>query len=95
VAAEKAAIEQLKNELIEKYGEPMEGGGYTIPVFKPIEDGEGKKRVLNERYVQYEKEFGELLQTEKEIEYKPVKLSALERLETGENYATFYKLVEE
>ena len=29
------------------------------------------------------------MQTDKEIEYKPVKLSALERLETEENYATF------
>lgn len=106
VAAEKAAVEELKNDLIKKHGKEDDKGGVSIPMVIDeldadgnaimITDADGKevpKKVFNPEFQQFEKEFNELLQTEKELEYKPIPLSDLSKLETEENYATLYKLV--
>lgn len=106
VAAEKAAVEELKNDLIKKHGKEDENGGVSIPMVIDeldangnaimITDDNGKevaKKIINPEFQQFEKEFNELLQTEKELEYKPIPLSDLSKLETEENYATLYKLV--
>jgi hypothetical protein len=63
---------------------------YTTP------DAEGKsspKKVLNPDFQQFEKEFNELLQTDKELEYSTIKLADFANVETSENYSTFFKLV--
>lgn len=106
VASEKAAVEELKNDLIKKYGKEDEKGGVSIPMVideldadgNPVKDtdAEGKevtKKVFNPDFQQFEKEFNELLQTEKELEYKPILLADLAKLETEENYVTLFKLV--
>jgi len=106
VAAEKAAIEELKNDLIKKYGKEDEKGGISIPMViddldangNPIKDTDAEeneviRKKLNPDFQQFEKEFNELLQTEKELEYKPILLSDLEKVETEENYVTLFKLV--
>lgn len=105
VAAEKAAIEELKNDLIRKYGKPDANGGVSIPVMIDlVEDGktvmttqedgtEIPKKVLNPDYQAFDKEFGELMQTEKELEYKPFDLSDFAGVQTAENYVTFFKLI--
>lgn len=91
VAAEKASVEELKNDLIKKYGKSGEDGTVAVPIY--IDNEEDGKKVLNPDYLAFEKEFGELLNTEREIEYKPIKLSDIEKLETSENYATLFRLV--
>jgi uncharacterized protein (UPF0216 family) len=106
VAAEKAAVEELKNDLIKKYGKEDEKGGISIPMViddldangNPIKDTDAEeneviRKKLNPDFQQFEKEFNELLQTEKELEYKPILLSDLEKVETEENYVTLFKLV--
>jgi hypothetical protein len=106
VAAEKTAIEELKNDLIKKYGKEDDNGKIFIPMLVDDLDGNGNpikdtdaeeneviRKKLNPDYQQFEKEFNELLQTEKELEYKPVLLSDLEKVETEENYVTLFKLV--
>jgi len=106
VAAEKAAVEELKNDLIKKYGKEDERGGVSIPMViddldadgNPIKDTDAEeneviRKKLNPDFQQFEKEFNELLQTEKELEYKPILLSDLEKVETEENYVTLFKLV--
>lgn len=106
VAAEKASVEELKNDLIKKFGKEDDKGGVSIPMLideldadgNPImvTDSEGKevtKKTFNPDFQQFEKEFNELLQTEKELEYKPILLSDLAKLETEENYVTLFKLV--
>jgi hypothetical protein len=107
VAAEKTSVEEIKNDLIKKYGKADDKGGISIPVYidKLDADGNPEKdldkegnwfniQVINPDYQLFEKEFQDLLQTEKEFEYKPVKLSELEKVETADNYVTFFKLVE-
>lgn len=106
VAAEKASVEELKNDLIKKFGKEDDKGGVSIPMVideldadgNPVmtTDADGKevvKKTFNPDFQQFEKEFNELLQTEKELEYKPILLSDLAKLETEENYVTLFKLV--
>jgi hypothetical protein len=106
VAAEKAAIEELKNDLIKKYGKEDEKGGISIPMVIEELDSEGQpmkdvdkdgnwftKKVINPDFQLFEKEFNDLLQTEKELEYKAFTLEDFEKVETSENYGTFFKLI--
>ena len=106
VAAEKAAVEELKNDLIKKYGTEDENGNVSIPMVideldadgNPIKDKDSEgnevtRKKLNPEFQQFEKEFNDLLQTEKELEYKAINLSDFEKVETSENYCTFFKLV--
>lgn len=106
VAAEKAAVEELKNDLIKKYGKEDEKGGISIPMVIEELDSEGQpmkdvdkdgnwftKKVINPDFQLFEKEFNDLLQTEKELEYKAFTLEDFEKVETSENYTTFFKLI--
>lgn len=106
VAAEKAAIEELKNDLIKKYGKEDDKGGISIPmVIEELdEDGQPKKdldkdgnwftkKIMNPDFQLFEAEFNNLLQTEKDLEYKAFTLDDFEKVETTENYGTFFKLI--
>jgi len=106
VAAEKASVEELKNDLIKKYGKEDDKGGISIPMVIEELDSEGQpmkdvdkdgnwftKKVINPDYQSFEKEFNDLLQTEKDLEYKAFTLDDFEKVETSENYGTFFKLI--
>ena len=106
VAAEKASVEELKNDLIKKYGKEDDKGGISIPMVIEEIDSEGEpkkdvdkdgnwftKKVINPDFQLFEKEFNDLLQTEKELEYKAFTLEDFEKVETSENYGTFFKLI--
>jgi len=106
VAAEKASVEELKNDLIKKFGKEDDKGGVSIPMVIDELDSDGNvvmttdsdgkevaKKVFNPDFQEFEKEFNELLQTEKDLEYKPILLADLAKLETEENYVTLFKLV--
>ena len=106
VAAEKASVEELKNDLIKKYGKEDDKGGISIPMVIEELDSEGQpmkdvdkdgnwftKKVINPDYQSFEKEFNDLLQTEKELDYKAFTLEDFEKVETSENYGTFFKLI--
>ena len=106
VAAEKAAVEELKNDLIKKYGKEDDKGGISIPMVIDELDSEGQpvkdldkdgnwftKKVINPEFQSFELEFNNLLQTEKDLEYKAFTLEDFEKVETSENYGTFFKLI--
>jgi hypothetical protein len=106
VAAEKAAVEELKNDLIKKYGKEDDKGGISIPMVIDELDEEGQpkkdldkdgnwftKKVINPEFQSFELEFNNLLQTEKDLEYKAFTLEDFEKVETSENYSTFFKLI--
>lgn len=96
VAAEKATVETLKEELIKKHGEADETGSISIPMYIDIvkdEEGNIVDGKNNPSFIEFQKEFNELLQEEKELEYKTVKLSELENIESDGNYPVFFKLV--
>jgi hypothetical protein len=106
VAAEKAAVEELKNDLIKKYGKEDDKGGISIPMVIDELDSDGQpvkdldkdgnwftKKVINPEFQSFELEFNNLLQTEKDLEYKAFTLEDFEKVETSENYGTFFKLI--
>ena len=96
VAAEKATVETLKEELIKKHGETDETGNISIPMYVNIVRDEDDKMVSaenNPKFIEFQNEFNTLLQEEKELEYKPVNLNELENIESDGNYPTFFKLV--
>lgn len=90
VASEKKTVDDLRNELIKKYGTEEEGGNYSIPAFL---DKEGKER--NPSFDEFNKELEELLKTEKELEHAVFTIDMFESLETEENYGIFFKLISE
>jgi uncharacterized protein (UPF0216 family) len=96
VAAEKATVESLKEDLIKKHGEADETGNISIPMYINIvkdEEGNIVSGENNPKFIEFQNEFNTLLQEEKELEYKAVKLSALDSIESDSNYPTFFKLV--
>ena len=97
VAAEKQAVEALKEDLIKKHGETDENGAVSIPMYINIvtnEEGEIVSREVNPKFVDFQNDFNALLQEDKELEYKPFKLDEFENVESDGVYTTFFKLVE-
>lgn len=96
VAAEKATVESLKEELIKKHGETDETGNISIPMYIDIvkdEEGNIVDGKNNPKFIEFQTEFNALLQEEKELEYKPVSINELENIESEGNYPVFFKLV--
>jgi len=96
VAAEKTTVETLKEELIKKHGEADETGNVSIPMYIDIvkdEDGKIVDGKNNPKFIEFQTEFNELLQEEKELKYKTIKLNEFENIESDSNYPTFFKLV--
>lgn len=106
VSTEKESVEKLKEELIKKHGTEDNNGGVAIPMTIEevdadgnavmVTDADGKetvKRTLNPQYVEFEKEFNELLNQERDLDYKSFNLVDFENVETSQNYTTFFKLV--
>ena len=96
VAAEKAGVESLKEDLIKKHGEADEQGNVGISMYVDVvKDEEGKivSGNPNPKFIEFQNEFNSLLQEEKELEYKPIDLNELENIESEGNYPTIFKLV--
>lgn len=77
----KTIIESLRDELIKTYGTSNKDGSITIPYYLDTE-----KEIINPKFEQFQQEFNTLLTEEREIQYKPIPLSVLEKIETEEAY---------
>lgn len=96
VKAEKAACEEIKNELIKKYGEVDEQGNTMIQAFiNVVKDDQGKvvSAENNPKFIEFQNEWNPLLNEEKEIEHKAFSLSDFEDVESEVNYQTIFKLI--
>ena len=94
--AERTKIESLRDELILKYGEEDEKGGIMVKMYNETKDDEGKvlSRVINPQYVEFDKEYGILLDQEKEIEYPKITLDDLKEAgKTSDNYIVLFTLI--
>ena len=88
-SSEKFIIDQLKEDLITKYGTKDKDNIFEIEVWT-----DETKTEFNLSYIQYQQEFSALLQEEKEIEYHEFKLDDFKNIETSDNYTIFYKLIQ-
>jgi hypothetical protein len=97
VAVEKDYVESLKQELIKKYGEADEQGSVFIPMYINIvkdEEGNIVSRDTNPKFMEFQSNFNDLLNEEKEVEYKGFKLEEFEDVEAKGAYSTLFKLIE-
>lgn len=85
----KKSCEELRNEIIKKYGEEKDGS-YSIPFTIKDEDG---NEVRNPQSIEFEKEYGDLLNEDREIEYKQLSIEDFSKVETEENYVILFSLL--
>lgn len=83
----KEQVEKLRIELIEKFGEKTEDGSTNVPYL--IDE------VINPKFLEFQKEYNELLQEDFEFEHPEFFLTDFENLETESNYQMFFKLIED
>jgi hypothetical protein len=88
-SSEKLIINQLKEDLIAKYGTKDKDNIFEISVWT-----DETKTDFNPLYVQFQEEFNALLKEVIEIEYHEFKLDNFKNIETSDNYTIFYKLIQ-
>jgi hypothetical protein len=99
LTSEKESINKLRDELIMKYGSTDESGGYQLSPSIKVEDGvdeEGNpkfKAEPNQDFFEFQREYNDLLNQERELEYKPFNISDFAHVETEGNYQTFFQLI--
>jgi hypothetical protein len=86
----KTIIDSLRDILINTYGVTNNDGNIIIPYYLDTE-----KEIINPKFEQFQQEYQALLREEKELQYKPIPFSVLEKIETEESYTfTLQHLIE-
>ncbi len=86
---EKAILDGLREELIKEHGEEKDGQ-VSIP---PFEDK--KQTKINPKFIEFQSKYTQLLDEDKTVDYTPLAISELEKIESNENYSILFKLIEE
>ena len=86
---EKAILDGLREDLIKEYGEEKDGQ-VSIP---PFEDK--KQTKINPKFIEFQSKYTQLLDEDKTVDYTPLAISELEKIESNENYSILFKLIEE
>lgn len=87
LTAKKKTIEVLRDELIKKFGEEKDGS-IGIETFLDEE-----KTKVNPKFVEFQDEWAKLLSEEEEVEYNPISVADLEKIDSENNYNLVFKLV--
>ena len=71
---ERRKVDSLRDDLIKKYGQDDGKGGLMVKMFIEEKDNDGNiiSRTINPKYVEFDKEYSELLSTEIDIEYPEI-----------------------
>ena len=96
LSKERKKIETLRDELIQKYGEVDDNGGVIVKMYDEEKDDDGNvlTAVLNPKYLEFDKEYGTLLNQEKEIEHPEITKDDLrEAGKTNDQYKVLFKLI--
>ena len=91
---ERETVEELRNELITKYGDPQEDG--SIQISPTVEEKKGKKTetVRNPKYTEFIEEYGKLLNKEIELEHPEITKTDLKDAgKTKDQYNILFRLV--
>jgi hypothetical protein len=89
LTAKKKTIEVLRDEIIKKFGEEKDGS-IGIETFLDEE-----KTKVNPKFIEFQDEWAKLLSEEEEIEYNPLTVADLEKIDSEGNYNLVFKLVKE
>ena len=77
----KTTIDSLRDTLIKTYGVTNNDGNTILPYYLDTEN-----QLINPKFDQFQQEYQALLREEKELQYKPIPFSVLEKIETEESY---------
>jgi hypothetical protein len=86
---EKSILDGLRDELIKEYGSE-ENGQISIQMFQ-----DKKQTKINPKFVEFQSKYTELLDEGKVIDYTPLTISDLDKIESNENYSILFKLIQE
>lgn len=91
---EKKKIDGLRDELIKKYGE-VYGENLAVKMYLEETDEEGNiNKQINPKYIEFDNEYNQLLNQEKEIEFPEVTLKDLKDAgKTKDVYKVLFKLI--
>jgi hypothetical protein len=93
---ERSKVETLRDELIKKYGEDDGNGGILVKMYNEVKDDEGNVtgKVVNPQYLEFDKEYGVLLNQEIEIEYPEITKEDLKDAgKTKDKYQVLFRLI--
>lgn len=90
LAAEKKVIDDLREELIKKYGEEHEGGGYSVPMWADEE-----QTIEHPDFTEFRNQYDALLVEEKEFEYTPLSIADIEDIKSDSRYDLVFRLIKE
>ena len=93
---ERKKIETLRDDIIKKYGEDDGNGGVLVRMFDEEKDEAGNvvKRTMNPKYVEFDKEYGELLNKDIDIEHPEITKEDLKGAgKTKDDYKALFKLI--
>ena len=88
-SADKKILEELRDELIKKYGEETDNGG--IIVTQHLDEA---KTIINPKFVQFAQEYETLLSEQKEIEHSVITLEDIKDINSEGRYSVFFKLID-
>lgn len=101
LAKHKKNVDAIRNELIQKHGEPGENGSISINVSvdkldeegNPVLNEEGNPvKVLNPKFQEFNQEMEKLFAETREVEHYPFKIEDFD-FKTDETYSVFFKLL--
>lgn len=101
LAKHKKNVDNIRNELIQKHGEPTANGGMSISVTIDKTDDEGNKvldengapvKVMNPKFQEFNEQMENLFAETRNIEHYPFKIEDFD-FKTDETYAVFFKLL--
>lgn len=81
-------VENMRQELITKYGKKDENGQISIKML-------GDDNKPTENYQSFVKEFNELMSIEKTFKYNPLSLEDLENIESDGRYEILFELIDD
>ena len=94
--SERSKVEVLRDELIKKYGEDDGKGGILVKMYNELKDEEGNVtgKVINPQYIEFDNEYGTLLNQEIELEYPEITKEDLKDAgKTKDKYQVLFKLI--
>jgi uncharacterized membrane protein YheB (UPF0754 family) len=86
---EKAILDGLRDDLIKEYGTEEEGQT-SIKMFE-----DKKQTKINPKFIEFQSKYTEFLDEDKVIDYTPLTISDLDKIESNENYSVLFKLIQE
>lgn len=93
---ERKKVNELRDELVKKYGENVDENRIFVNMYLEEKNEEGTvvSRKLNPKYLEFDKEYAQLLDKEIEVEYPEITKDDLKNAgKSKDNYIVLFRLI--